>query len=387
MQLEINSTITYTNQENSPTRTTIHYGGTRSGKSYALLQWIIVKCLEGKEDVVIVRKTIPSLKRTIVKDFEDIMTGLELWNSNDFNQTDRIFTFYTGSTISFISTDNPEKLRGLKSSILWLEEANEIDEESWFQLRIRCTGPIILSLNPTISPHHWIRGIDDATQYFTTFKNNPYLEKEVVNAIKALERTNPKAWRTYGLGEFVQNDKAVFTFNVIDWVPDDAEFVCIGMDFGYSNDPTAIVSLFRKDREIYLVENCYERGLVTNDIAAKLRTIVGDNRWEIWADSAEPRLIEELYRLGFNIRPVVKGKDSINFGIQVLQNYSINIPKTCQNLVNEFYGYEWETDRFGKQLDRPIDFNNHAIDAARYAAMMRLSQVATAKGKYVIRVR
>jgi phage terminase large subunit len=387
MNLEINSTITYTNQENSPTRTTIHYGGTRSGKSYALLQWVIVKCLEGKEDVVIVRKTIPSLKRTIIKDFEDIMTGLELWNANDFNQTDRIFSFYTGSTISFISTDNPEKLRGLKSSILWLEEANEIDEESWFQLRIRCTGPIILSLNPTISPHHWIRGIDEATQYFTTFKNNPYLEKEVVNAIKALERTNPKAWRTYGLGEFVQNDKAVFQFNVIDWVPDDAEFVCIGMDFGYSNDPTAIVSLFRKDREIYLVENCYERGLVTNDIAGKLKSIIGDNRWEIWADSAEPRLIEELYRLGFNIRPVVKGKDSINFGIQVLQNYSINIPRTCQNLVNEFYGYEWETDRFGKQLDRPIDFNNHAIDAARYAAMMRLSQVATAKGKYVIRVR
>jgi phage terminase large subunit len=343
--------------------------------------------LEGKEDVVIVRKTIPSLKRTIVKDFEDIMTGLELWNSTDFNQTDRIYQFYTGSTISFISTDNPEKLRGLKSSILWFEEANEIDEESWFQLRIRCTGPILLSLNPTISPHHWIRGIEDATQYFTTFKNNPYLEKEVVSAIKALERTNPKAWRTYGLGEFVQNDKAVFTFNVIDWVPDDAEFVCIGMDFGYSNDPTAIVSLFRKDREIYLIENCYERGLVTNDIADKLRNLIGDNRWEIWADSAEPRLIEELYRLGFNIRPVVKGKDSINFGIQVLQNYSINIPKTCQNLVNEFYGYEWETDRFGKQLDRPIDFNNHAIDAARYAAMMRLSQVATAKGKYVIRVR
>ena len=127
--------------------------------------------------------------------------------------------------------------------------------------------------------------------------------------------------------------------------------------------------------------------MVTNDIAGKLRNIVGDNRWEIFADSAEPRLIEELYRMGFNIRAVVKGKDSINFGIQVLQNYSINIPKACQNLVNEFYGYEWETDRFGRQQDRPVDFNNHLIDAARYAAMMRLSQVATAKGKYVVRVR
>jgi phage terminase large subunit len=91
--------------------------------------------------------------------------------------------------------------------------------------------------------------------------------------------------------------------------------------------------------------------------------------------------------MGFNIRPVIKGKDSINFGIQVLQNYSINIPKACQNLVNEFYGYEWETDRFGRQQDRPVDFNNHLIDAARYAGMMRLSQVATAKGKYVIKVR
>jgi phage terminase large subunit len=387
MNLEINTTITYQNQNDSPTRITIHYGGTRSGKSYALLQWCIVKCLEEKHDVVIVRKTIPSLKRTIIKDFEDIMKGLEIWNDNDFNITDRVYQFYTGSTIAFLSTDNPEKLRGLKSSILWLEEANEIDEESYFQLRIRCTGPIILSLNPTISPHHWIRQIEGGTQYFTTFKNNPYLPKDVVNSIKELERTNPKAWRVYGMGEFVTNDKAVFDFNVVDWVPDDAEFVCVGIDFGFSNDPTAIISLFRKDREIYIVENCYERGLVTNDIAAKLRNIIGDNRWEIWADSAEPRLIEELYRLGFNIRPVVKGKDSINFGIQVLQNYSINLPRTCQNLVNEFYGYEWETDRFGRQMDRPIDFNNHLIDASRYAAMMRLSQVATAKGKYVIRVK
>jgi len=387
MNLEINTTITYQNQNDSPTRITIHYGGTRSGKSYALLQWCIVKCLEEKHDIVIVRKTIPSLKRTIIKDFQDIMQELGIWNDNDFNITDRVYEFYTGSTIAFLSTDNPEKLRGLKSSILWLEEANEIDEESYFQLRIRCTGPIMLSLNPTISPHHWIRQIEGATQFFTTFKNNPYLPKDVVNSIKDLERTNPKAWRIYGMGEFVTNDKAVFEFNVVDWVPDDAEFVCIGIDFGYSNDPTAIVSLFRKDREIYLVENCYERGLVTNDIASKLRNIIGDNRWEIWADSAEPRLIEELYRMGFNIRPVVKGKDSINFGIQVLQNYSINLPRTCQNLVNEFYGYEWETDRFGRQQDRPIDFNNHLIDASRYAAMMRLSQVATAKGKYVIRVK
>jgi phage terminase large subunit len=387
MNLEINSTISYQNQNDSPTRITIHYGGTRSGKTYSLLQWVIVKCLEGKEDVVIVRKTIPSLKRTIIKDFEDIMNGMGIWNQNDFNITDRIYQFYTGSTITFISTDNPEKLRGMKSSILWLEEANEVDSESWLQLRLRCTGPIILSLNPTISPHHWIRSIEGATQYFTTFRNNPYLEREVINSIKELERTNPKAWRVYGMGEFVTNDKAVFDFEVCEWAPNDAEVVCLGVDFGYSSDPTAIVTLLRKDRDIWLIENCYERGMVTTEIGNKLKSIVGDTRWEIWADSAEPRLIEELYRMGLNIRPVIKGKDSVNFGIGVLQSYQLHLPKACQNLVNEFYGYEWESDRFGRQLDRPVDFNNHLIDAARYGAMMRLSVKAENKGKYNISIR
>jgi len=387
MNLEINSTISYQNQNDSPTRITIHYGGTRSGKTYSLLQWVIVKCLEGKEDVVIVRKTIPSLKRTIIKDFEDIMNAMGIWNQNDFNITDRIYEFYTGSTITFISTDNPEKLRGMKSSILWLEEANEVDSESWLQLRLRCTGPIILSLNPTISPHHWIRGIEGATQYFTTFRNNPYLEREVINSIKELERTNPKAWKVYGMGEFVTNDKAVFDFEVCEWAPNDAEVVCLGVDFGYSSDPTAIVTLFRKDRDVWLVENCYERGMVTTEIGNKLKSIVGDNRTEIWADSAEPRLIEELYRMGLNIRPVIKGKDSINFGIGVLQSFQLHLPKACQNLVNEFYGYEWESDRFGRQLDRPVDFNNHLIDAARYGAMMRLSVKAENKGKYNISIR
>ena len=387
MNLEINSTISYQNQNDSPTRITIHYGGTRSGKTYSLLQWVIVKCLEGKEDVVIVRKTIPSLKRTIIKDFEDIMNAMGIWNQNDFNITDRIYEFYTGSTITFISTDNPEKLRGMKSSILWLEEANEVDSESWLQLRLRCTGPIILSLNPTISPHHWIRGIEGATQYFTTFRNNPYLEREVINSIKELERTNPKAWRVYGMGEFVTNDKAVFDFEVCEWAPNDAEVVCLGVDFGYSSDPTAIVTLLRKDRDIWLIENCYERGMVTTEIGNRLKSIVGDTRWEIWADSAEPRLIEELYRMGLNIRPVIKGKDSVNFGIGVLQSYQLHLPKACQNLVNEFYGYEWQSDRFGRQLDRPTDFNNHLIDAARYGAMMRLSVKAENKGKYNISIR
>jgi phage terminase large subunit len=386
MNLEINTTITYQNQNDSPTRVTHHIGGTRSGKTWAIIQWIIVKCLENKEDVTIVRKTIPSLKRTVMKDFKDVMQTLGIWNENDFNISDRIYTFYNDSVIQFISTDDAEKLRGLKSTILWLEEANEIDEESYFQLQIRCTGPIVLSYNPTISPYHWIRQQQEVTRYFTTYKNNPYLESTVRKAIEDLRLSNPKAWKVYGLGEYVGNEKAIFEFNAIDWMPDDAEFVAFGLDFGYSSDPTALASIWKYNNELYIVEHCYEKGMTTNDIHNMLSGVV-NGREEIWADSAEPRLIDELYRLGWNIRPVIKGKDSINFGIQVMNNYKINIPKTCQNLTNEFYSYEWDSDRFGKQLDKPVDFNNHLIDAARYACMMKLSNKATAAGKYIIKVR
>ena len=386
MNLEINTTITYTNQDNSPTRVTHHIGGTRSGKTYALLQWCIVKALEKKEIITIVRKTIPSLKRTVMKDFKDVMQLLDIWNENDFNISDRIYTFYNDSIIQFISTDDAEKLRGLKSTILWLEEANEIDEESYFQLQIRTTGPIILSYNPTVSPYHWIRVMGDCSRFFTTYKNNPYLDTTVKKAIEELRQTNQKAWKVYGLGEWVGNEKAIFEFTQIEWLPEDAEFIAFGLDFGYSSDPTALASIWKYNNELYIVEHCYERGMVTNDIVTMLKGVV-KGREEIWADSAEPRLIEELYREGFNIKPVIKGKDSINFGIQVMQNYKINIPKTCQNLINEFYSYEWSSDRFGKQLDRPIDFNNHLIDAARYASMMRLSNKATSAGKYIISVR
>ena len=386
MNLEINTTITFQNQETSPTRVTHHIGGTRSGKTYAILQWCIVQALSKKETITIVRKTIPSLKRTVMKDFKDVMMDIGIWNENDFNISDRVYSFYTESQIQFISTDDAEKLRGLKSTILWLEEANEIDEESYFQLQIRTTGPIILSYNPTISPYHWIRQMQDCTRYFTTYKNNPYLELTVKKAIEELKHTNPKAWKVYGLGEYVGNEKAIFEFNQIEWLPEDAEFVAFGLDFGYSSDPTALASIWKYNNELYIVEHCYEKGMTTSDIDNMLKGVV-NNRDEIWADSAEPRLIDELYKLGYNIRPVIKGKDSINFGIQVMQNYKINIPKTCQNLINEFYSYEWSSDRFGKQLDKPVDFNNHLIDAARYACMMKLSNKATAAGKYIIKVR
>jgi len=220
-----------------------------------------------------------------------------------------------------------------------------------------------------------------------TYKDNPYLERSVIRALEELKNTNPKAYQVYTLGQYTTNDKAIYDFQMVEWLPDTAEFVAFGIDFGFSSDPTAICSVWKQNgNELFIIEHCYERGMVTNDIISLLKDMV-QNREEIYADSAEPRLIEELSRAGFNIRPVVKGKDSINFGIGVMQNYKLNVPKSCQNLVNEFYSYEWATDRFGKQLDKPVDFNNHLLDAMRYVGMMKLSQKAASAGKYTITIR
>ena len=382
MKITIDTTITFDNLIGSQKRITQHIGGTRSGKTYAILQWLIVRALQETLDVTVVRRTVPSLKRSVIKDFKDILTNLEIWETERYNISDRIFSFGNGSTLSFINTDDPEKLRGVKSDILFIDEASEIDEESYFQLSIRCTGNIVLAYNPTVSPYHWLREQDDVERFTTTYKDNPYLPKEMVKAIEELEFKNPKYWTIYGKGEFAPNDRAIFSFQIVDEVPIE-ELIAIGMDFGFSNDPTAIIAVHKKGDMLYLRELLYEKGLVTKDIINKLDKLNVGNT-EIWADSAEPRLIEEIYRSGFNIKPVKKGPDSIKFGIGVLQNYGLCVDRNSQNLINELYAYEWATDKYGIQLDKPQGGLDHLIDAMRYVAMSRLSIKAENKGKYTL---
>ena len=383
MEVVINTTVTFESLLESNSRVTQHIGGTRSGKTYAILQYLIVEGLKGAQSITVVRRTIPSLKRTVIKDFTDIMKSIGIWREDDWNITDR--TYRLGeSSLQFINSDDPEKLRGLKSDILFIDEASEIDEESYFQLSIRTTGKIILAYNPTVSPYHWLRQMNDCERFVTTYKDNPYLPADMVKAIEELEIKNPKYYKIYGKGEFAPNDKAIFEFNVIDDF--DATFVGFGIDFGFSADPTAMVAVYKKDDELYLEELFYEKGMVTSDIVSKLKSLQIDKSYEIWADSAEPRLIEEIYRSGFNIKPVTKGKDSIKFGIAVMKNYKINILKSSQNLINEFYAYQYITDKYGYVTDTPEGGLDHLIDAARYCCMMRLSQKAQSKGTYAISI-
>jgi len=382
VEVTINTTITYEHLLDAESRITQHIGGTRSGKTYAILQYLITEAFKTPQTITIVRKTIPSLKRTVIKDFKDILTKLNIWNENSFNITDRIYQI-GDSSVQFISTDDADKLRGIKSDILFIDEASEIDEESYFQLSIRTTGRIILAYNPTVSPYHWLRQMQDCERFVTTYKDNVYLEKSVVKAIEELETKNPKYWKIYGKGEFAPNDRAIFQFDIVDEF--EGEFVAMGMDFGFASDPTTLVAVFKNGDDLYLEEMLYEKGLVTSDIVNKLKSL-GIDKEEIWCDSAEPRLVEELYRSGLNTKPVKKGPDSIKFGIGVLQNYRIHLTKRSQNLINEFYGYQWAVDKHNYATDTPEGGLDHLIDAVRYVAMMRLSQKAVNKGKYTINI-
>lgn len=383
MEVNINTTITFEHLLEANHRVTHHIGGTRSGKTYAVIQFLIVKALEGNETITVVRKTIPSLKRTVIKDFIDILKGLNIYNDDNWNTTDRLYNF-PNSTIQFLNTDDGDKLRGIKSSMLFVDEASEVDEESYFQLSIRTSGKIILAYNPTISPYHWLRKMQECERYTTNYKDNPYLPKEMIKAIEDLQYTNEKKWKIYGKGEYAANDKAVFGFDLCDDI--EGDFICFGFDVGYSNDPASLVAIYKNSDTLYLEELIYETGMVTNDIINRFQKLEIDKNQTIWCDSSEPRLIEELYRSGFNTKPVVKGKDSINFGISVMKNYKIKILKTSQNLINEMYAYQYESDKYGYVTDRPEGGLDHAIDAARYGCMMSLSQKAQKKGTYAISI-
>jgi phage terminase large subunit len=383
VEVTINTTVTFENLLESNSRVTQHIGGTRSGKTYAILQYLIVEALKTSQAVTIVRRTIPSLKRTVIKDFSDILKSIGVWREDDFNISDRIYRL-GDSTIQFVNSDDPEKLRGLKSDILFVDEASEIDEESYFQLSIRTSGKIILAYNPTISPYHWLRTMVDCERFVTTYKDNIYLPADMVKAIEELEFKNPKYWTIYGKGEFAPNEKAIFKFDLVDDF--DADFVGFGMDFGFSSDPTTLCAVYKSGDNLYLEELLYERGLVTSDIVKKLTDLKIDKSYEIWCDSAEPRLIEEIYRSGFNAKAVTKGKDSIKFGISVMNNYKIHIDKKSQNLINEMYAYQYATDKYGYTTDNPEGGLDHLIDAARYVAMMKLSVKAQKKGTYAISI-
>lgn len=384
---DLKTNIVWKHLEKSQKKIVIEQGGSRSGKTYNILIWIIFGyCLREKNKVVsICRKTFPALRTSAMRDFFEILKSQELYSEQDHNKTSHEYKI-NSNLVEFISLDSPQKVRGRKRDILFLNEANECTWEDWNQLVFRTVGRIILDYNPS-DEFHWIydkvKVREDADFYKTTYKNNKFLEESIVKEIERLQFTDENYWRIYGLGEVGQSKATIFQFREIEKIPDNAKFVSYGMDFGYTNDPTCISKIYLHDTNLYCEEVLYRTGMTNRDIHNELLSLGVGRRDEIFADSAEPKTIDELYRYGWNIKPSTKGRDSINIGIDMLKRYTIHVNKKSLNAIKEFRNYKWKEDKNGNILNQPEDRFNHFIDSLRYGIYNKLARPNY--GKYAIR--
>lgn len=367
---------------NSDAKIIAEQGGTRSGKTYNILLWIIFHfCTQNKGQVIsICRRTFPSLRATVMRDFIDILKKYDLYSEANHNKTNSEYTL-NGNLIEFISIEDGQKIRGRKRDLLFINEANEINYEQWNQLVYRTTGKIILDYNPSDEYHFIYDKIvtrEDCDFHVTTYKDNPFLEQSIVEEIERLKYTDEVYWRIYGLGERGVSRATIFQFTESE-IPQEAEFLAAGMDFGYSNDPTTYVNVYRLGDNLYAEELLYRTKMTTSDINQFLRSI--EIKGIIYGDSAEVRLIDELRKMGHPIRPTIKGQDSIRAGIDVLKRYKLHIKG--DNFIQEMRNYKWSEDRTGKLTNTPVDQNNHLIDAFRYATFNVLSKPNY--GRYAIR--
>lgn len=325
--------------------------------------------------VSIVRATLPAIKGSVYRDFKEIMENAELWDERRMNKTEFFYTFPNGSIIEFFSTDSEQKLRGRKRDILYVNEANEILFIEWQQLKMRTTTLSIVDYNPSFSDDHWLCELnqEERTYHFiSTYKDNPFLEQNIIDEIESLKEKNQSLWQIYGLGLQAIVEGLIFTnVNECEKMPEDVEKTFIGMDFGFTNDPTAIVEIAFKGNDCYVNEICYNTQMLTSDIIKVLKTPQYKNV-KVISESADPRLVQEIYRAGINIHAVNKYKGSIEAGITKMLEYKFHITKQSKNVKKEFKNYTYAQDKEGKWLNQPIDAFNHAIDAIRYVFLEQI---------------
>ena len=375
----------FTHLKRSDKKIVVEQGGTRSGKTYNIILWIIFYyCTNNTgKTITIARKTFPAVRSSVMRDFLEILKAYDIYREENHNKSNSEYQL-NGNLVEFISMDQPQKIRGRERDLAFLNEANELTFEDWQQIVFRTNGRIILDYNPS-DTYHWIydRVIprDDADFYQTTYRDNPFLDPTIVSEIERLKETDEHYWRVYGLGERGTNRAQVFQFTTLQQIPSTAKLLAYGLDFGFTNDPSALVRCYQEGNNLYFEEMLYSTNLTNQDLSRRF-TDIGIGRYEeIYADSAEPKSIEELHRMGWNVKPTTKGVDSVNAGIDMLKRYKIHI--VGSNLMKEMENYRWLEDKNGNLLNKPEDKWNHLIDAARYGVYNKLSKPNY--GRYAIR--
>ena len=327
--------------------TAVLEGSARSSKTYTILQFIIAQCLQKTIRVTVCRLRLTWIKQSLLPDFEEVMKSFGVWDSERYNKAEAVYSFENGSKIYFVGTEEPQKLQGPKQDILWLEEAIEIPKESYQQANARTTRFTILSYNPSVDDH-WIYDsvIDlDSTEFIhSTYKDNPFLQKRVINQI---ESWNPNIldnvangtadeylWKVYGLGMRMSPTGLIFNFELIREFPEGIVNECYGLDFGFATDPTALIRKAEKDNQLFFEELVHEEGLtaVINPGNPSQRSMEGEFKkikirmdLPMWCDGARPETIQDLKNCGYMAQAALKGAGSIEYGINIMKEYKILI--------------------------------------------------------------
>ena len=365
------TTDVFLSNRNADTDIIINQGGTSSGKTYSILQNLFLHAIENDRAIITVAgQDIPNLKVGPIRDAHNIIEKTEGLNNYilEYNKSDRVFTFVNGSIIEFKSYDDAQDAKQGKRDYLFLNEANGVSKIIWDELYIRTKNKSYIDYNP--NNEFWVHteliGKPNVTLIISDHRHNTFLDQKIHDKIEAID--DPELYKVYARGLTGKLEGVIFRdYNVVNGVDPDAKLIGYGLDFGFSNDPTALVALYSHSGELIIDELIYERGLLNIRISDLMRELRVNGR--IVADSAEPKSIAELGAYGWQIEGAKKGPDSIRQSINTLKRYKLNVTQRSSNLKKELNGYKWKQNKDGKLDNEPVDFLNHAIDALRYASL------------------
>lgn len=341
-------------------------GGTSASKTISILIWLIAYAQLHKNQLIsVVSATLPHLKKGAIRDFLNIMETQKYFNDDSWNKTNFTYTFPTGTQLEFFSADQPSKVRGPRRDVLFLNECNNLPYETYSQLEIRTKNIVWLDWNP-VSEFWFYTELQNKPEvdFITlTFQDNEALDENIRQAILS-RKNNKNWWRVYGEGQLGEAENRIYTnWNYIEDMPHEARLVRYGLDFGYSQDPSALVGIHYYNGGYILDEIIYQKGLSNKAIADILHL---QPQATVVADSAEPKSIDEIKSYGIVILPATKGPGSVNQGIQFVQSQKISLTKRSVNLWKEYSNYLWNTDKNGKTINEPQGFNDHLMSAVRY---------------------
>ncbi|MFI5159140.1 MAG: terminase large subunit [Sphingobacteriales bacterium] len=386
-------TVVFQENYNSVANIIVNQGGSSSGKTYAIMQVLYCRaCEAGKQVITIVGQDIPNLKSGVLRDALKIYGSSEALKGliKNYNKTDRIFEFHNGSIIEFKSYGNAQDAKSGKRDYLFMNEADGITWDVYLELALRTKNQVYIDFNPTCAfwAHDNLLGQQGVQLIISDHRHNPFLSDKTRLVLESLKNTDAERWRVYARGLTGKITGLILkNWHICQSIPNDAKLIAAGLDFGFTNDETGCILVYKQNGELWIHEVLYETGLTNPDISKKL-TIAGvSRRTEIIADSAEPKSIEELRRLGWYVTGAKKGADSILNSIDILKRYRINVTQESINLRNELSRYKWKTDASGRSLNAPADKWNHLIDPLRYVALNKLkinrSKSLTSKLPYV----